>query len=105
MPKRNVSLTDELDGFLQTRVDSGRYQDAGEAVPAADAVAWNFSFFSFERFSARRSLEKFRRRSIANQGKVTLNNLQLVIRCRGRGQGCRRGDILFIFREIVQKSR
>ena len=28
MPTRNVSLTDELDGFLQTRVDSGRYEEA-----------------------------------------------------------------------------
>ena len=35
MPTRNVSLTDELDGFLQTRVDSGRYEDASEVVRAA----------------------------------------------------------------------
>ena len=35
MPTRNVSLTDELDGFLQTRVDSGRYKDASEVVRAA----------------------------------------------------------------------
>ena len=35
MPTRKVSLTDELDGFLQTRVDSGRYEDASEVVRAA----------------------------------------------------------------------
>ena len=35
MPTRNVSLTDELDGFLQARVDSGRYEDASEVVRAA----------------------------------------------------------------------
>jgi antitoxin ParD1/3/4 len=35
MPTRNVSLTDELDGFLQTQVDSGRFEDASEVVRAA----------------------------------------------------------------------
>jgi len=35
MPTRKVSLTDELDGFLQTRVDSGRYEGASEVVRAA----------------------------------------------------------------------
>ena len=35
MPTRNVNLTAELDGFVLTRVESGRYEDASEVVRAA----------------------------------------------------------------------
>ena len=35
MPTRNVSLTDELDRFVATRVKSGRYENASEVVRAA----------------------------------------------------------------------
>jgi antitoxin ParD1/3/4 len=32
MPTRNVNLTDELDRFVLSRVDSGRYENASEVV-------------------------------------------------------------------------
>jgi len=35
MPTRNVNLTNELDHFVQTRVASGRYENASEVVRAA----------------------------------------------------------------------
>ena len=35
MPKRNVNLTPDLDDFVLTRVESGRYQNASELVQAA----------------------------------------------------------------------
>jgi antitoxin ParD1/3/4 len=35
MPKRNVILTDELDHFVASRVESGRYADANEVVRSA----------------------------------------------------------------------
>lgn len=35
MPTRNVNLTDELDRFVHTRVESGRYENASEVVRAA----------------------------------------------------------------------
>ena len=35
MPTRNVNLTDELDHFVLTKVESGRYENASEVVRAA----------------------------------------------------------------------
>lgn len=35
MPRRNVTLTDELDRFLVEKVESGRYEDASDVVRAA----------------------------------------------------------------------
>lgn len=35
MPSRNVSLTQELDQFVATRVASGRYENASEVVRAS----------------------------------------------------------------------
>ncbi len=35
MPTRNVSLTDELDRFVASKVKSGRYENASEVVRAA----------------------------------------------------------------------
>src|SRR5271170_4655513 len=35
MPTRNVNLTDELDRFVLSKVDSGRYENASEVVRAA----------------------------------------------------------------------
>jgi putative addiction module CopG family antidote len=35
MPTRNVNLTDELDHFVATKVQSGRYENASEVVRAA----------------------------------------------------------------------
>ena len=35
MPTRNVNLTDELDSFVLTKVESGRYENASEVVRAA----------------------------------------------------------------------
>jgi antitoxin ParD1/3/4 len=35
MPTRNVNLTPELDNFITTRVESGRYENASEVVRAA----------------------------------------------------------------------
>lgn len=35
IPTRNVNLTDELDRFVLTEVESGRYEDASEVVRAA----------------------------------------------------------------------
>jgi antitoxin ParD1/3/4 len=35
MPTRNVNLTNELDHFVQTKVASGRYENASEVVRAA----------------------------------------------------------------------
>ncbi len=35
MPTRNVNLTDELDRFVLTNVESGRYENASEVVRAA----------------------------------------------------------------------
>ena len=32
MPTRNVNLTDELDRFVLSKVDSGRYENASEVV-------------------------------------------------------------------------
>jgi antitoxin ParD1/3/4 len=34
MPTRNVNLTDELDRFVTTKVESGRYENASEVVRA-----------------------------------------------------------------------
>jgi antitoxin ParD1/3/4 len=34
MPTRNVNLTDELDRFVATNVESGRYENASEVVRA-----------------------------------------------------------------------
>lgn len=35
MPTRNVNLTDELDRFVLSKVDSGRYENASEVIRAA----------------------------------------------------------------------
>jgi len=35
MPSRNVNLTEELDRFVATKVQSGRYENASEVVRAA----------------------------------------------------------------------
>ena len=35
MPTRNVNLTDELDRFVVTKVESGRYENASEVIRAA----------------------------------------------------------------------
>lgn len=35
MPTRNVNLTDELDQFVFSRIESGRYESASEVVRAA----------------------------------------------------------------------
>lgn len=35
MPTRNVNLTEELDQFVLTKVESGRYENASEVVRAA----------------------------------------------------------------------
>ena len=35
MPTRNVNLTDELDRFVATRIENGRYENASEVVRAA----------------------------------------------------------------------
>ncbi len=35
MPTRNVNLTDELDRFVATKIESGRYENASEVVRAA----------------------------------------------------------------------
>ncbi len=35
MPTRNVNLTNELDRFVATRVETGRYENASEVVRAA----------------------------------------------------------------------
>ena len=35
MPTRNVNLTDELDRFVATRIETGRYENASEVVRAA----------------------------------------------------------------------
>jgi antitoxin ParD1/3/4 len=35
MPTRNVNLTEELDRFVATRIESGRYENASEVVRAA----------------------------------------------------------------------
>ncbi len=35
MPTRNVNLTDELDRFVATRIENGRYESASEVVRAA----------------------------------------------------------------------
>ena len=35
MPTRNVSLTEELDRFITSRVATGRYENASEVVRAA----------------------------------------------------------------------
>jgi antitoxin ParD1/3/4 len=35
LPTRNVNLTDELDRFVLTKVESGRYENASEVVRAA----------------------------------------------------------------------
>jgi len=35
MPTRNVNLTDDLDPFVRTKVESGRYENASEVVRAA----------------------------------------------------------------------
>ena len=35
MPTRNVSLTDELDRYVQQSVESGRYDNASEVIRAA----------------------------------------------------------------------
>jgi len=32
MPTRNVNLTDQLDRFVQRKVESGRYENASEVV-------------------------------------------------------------------------
>lgn len=35
MPTRNVSLTDELDRFVSTKIRNGRYENASEVIRAA----------------------------------------------------------------------
>lgn len=35
VPTRNVNLTDELDRFISTKIESGRYENASEVVRAA----------------------------------------------------------------------
>ena len=35
MPTRNVNWTDELDRFVLTKIESGRYENASEVVRAA----------------------------------------------------------------------
>ena len=35
MPTRNVNLTQELDRFVLTKIESGRYENASEVVRAA----------------------------------------------------------------------
>ena len=35
MPTRNVELTDELDRFVSTKIESGRYENASEVIGAA----------------------------------------------------------------------
>ena len=35
MPTRNINLTDELDQFILTKVEAGRYGNASEVVRAA----------------------------------------------------------------------
>ena len=35
MPTRNVNLTDELDRFVASRIENGRYDNASEVVRAA----------------------------------------------------------------------
>jgi antitoxin ParD1/3/4 len=35
MPTRNVNLTEELDRFIQEKLESGRYDNASEVVRAA----------------------------------------------------------------------
>ncbi len=35
MPTRNVNLTEELESYLLSRVESGRYENASEVVRAA----------------------------------------------------------------------
>ena len=35
MPTRNVNLTDELDRFVRSKVESGRFENASEVVRAA----------------------------------------------------------------------
>jgi len=35
MPTRNVNLTDELDRFVATKIQNGRYESASEVVRAA----------------------------------------------------------------------
>lgn len=35
MPTRNVNLTDELDHFVRSKVESGRFENASEVVRAA----------------------------------------------------------------------
>lgn len=44
MPKRTVHLTDELERFVQEKVDSGRYEDPSQVVHAAlTSRAWTKS--------------------------------------------------------------
>jgi antitoxin ParD1/3/4 len=35
LPTRNVNLTDELEGFIQARVENGQYQNASDVVRSA----------------------------------------------------------------------
>jgi antitoxin ParD1/3/4 len=35
VPTRNVNLTDELEFFVRTKVESGRYENASEVIRAA----------------------------------------------------------------------
>jgi len=35
MPTRNVNLTDELDRFVNLKIESGRYENASEVIRAA----------------------------------------------------------------------
>lgn len=35
MPTRNVNLTDELDRFVLSKIESGRYENASEVIRAA----------------------------------------------------------------------
>ncbi len=35
MPTRNVNLTEELDRFVSTHIESGRYESASEVIRAA----------------------------------------------------------------------
>ncbi len=40
MPTRNVNLTPELDRFVLSRVESGRFENASEVVRTASGPLW-----------------------------------------------------------------
>ena len=41
MPTRNVNLTDELDSFVLSRIENGRYENASEVVRSALRILTN----------------------------------------------------------------